>query len=94
MGPKLEDVGWLQWAWSRKLFLCIFALNQLGSALYAMLLGTLDLSLAVPLCNSLTFVVTAVTGYLLGEHVQNPTMLFFGSVLVVLGTVTCMVSQK
>jgi drug/metabolite transporter (DMT)-like permease len=92
-GPAARDVGWARWAWARKAFLCVFALNQLGSALYAYLLGSLELSLAVPLCNSLTFVVTAVAGYALGENVQHPRMLVAGAVFVVLGTAICMVSS-
>ena len=89
----VRDVGWVRWAWSRKAFLCVFGLNQLGSALYAYLLGSLELSLAVPLCNSLTFVVTAVAGYALGEHVQHPRMLVAGARFVVFGTAICMVSS-
>ena len=92
-GPAARDVGWARWAWARKAFLCVFALNQLGSALYAYLLGSLELSLAVPLCNSLTFVVTAVAGYALGENVHHPRMLVAGAVFVVLGTAICMVSS-
>ena len=92
-GPAVKDAGWIAWAWARKTFFAVFTLNQLGSALYAYLLGSLELSLAVPLCNSLTFVVTAVAGYALGEHVQNPHMLVAGAGFVVLGTVICMVSS-
>lgn len=45
-----------------------FLVNQCGSLLYVFALGTTDLSLAVPVTNSLTFVFTAITGWLKGEE--------------------------
>ena len=92
-GPAVAEVGWARWVMSRRAFLCVFAANQLGSALYANLLGSIELSLAVPLCNSLTFVITAITGFVLGEYVENPRMLIVGVALVVAGTITCMASS-
>jgi hypothetical protein len=52
---------------SRWRFLLPLALNQLGSALFTLLLGSADMSLAVPLANSLAFVFTALTAWALGE---------------------------
>lgn len=43
------------------------ALNQLGSVVYFLTLPNVDLSLAVPVANSLTFVFTGLCGWLLGE---------------------------
>lgn len=48
-------------------FLIPFVLNQLGSVLYFVTLQSVDLSLVVPVANSLTFIFTAVTGTFLGE---------------------------
>lgn len=45
-----------------------FLLNQCGSVLYFLTLQSTDLSLAVPVSNSLTFVFTAITGWFLGEE--------------------------
>lgn len=45
-----------------------FLVNQCGSLLYVATLQTADLSLAVPVTNSLTFVVTAMAGWVLGEE--------------------------
>uniref|UniRef100_A0A8C0ELK1 Transmembrane protein 234 n=1 Tax=Bubo bubo TaxID=30461 RepID=A0A8C0ELK1_BUBBB len=44
-----------------------FLLNQGGSLLFYLTLASADLSLAVPLCNSLALIVTLVTGSILGE---------------------------
>ncbi|KAG7388570.1 hypothetical protein PHYPSEUDO_012207 [Phytophthora pseudosyringae] len=54
-------------------FVLPFALNQSGSVVYVFLLGSADISNAVPICNSLTFVFTAITSRLLGEKPQRPT---------------------
>ncbi|XP_071050207.1 transmembrane protein 234 homolog isoform X2 [Onthophagus taurus] len=44
------------------------ALNQLGSILYFFTLQNAEISMAVPVTNSLSFVVTAITGVILGEN--------------------------
>ncbi|KFU91823.1 Transmembrane protein 234, partial [Chaetura pelagica] len=46
-----------------------FLLNQGGSLLFYLTLASTDLSLAVPLCNSLALIITVVTGRLLGEDI-------------------------
>lgn len=56
-----------------------FLLNQCGSVLYFLTLQNTDISLAVPVSNSLTFVFTAITGWFLGEekvHRSNYTWNF------------------
>lgn len=45
-----------------------FLVNQCGSVLYFLTLQNTDLSLAVPVSNSLTFVFTAIAGRILGEE--------------------------
>lgn len=45
-----------------------FLVNQTGSLLYVLLLQQTDLSLTVVVVNSLTFVITALTGSFLGEE--------------------------
>ena len=59
----------------------------------AILLGQIDLTLALPLCNSLAFVLTAITGYFLGEKVKSPWLLCLGTLMVLSGTALCTVSQ-
>ncbi|KAJ1967853.1 hypothetical protein IWQ62_001592 [Dispira parvispora] len=64
------------------------AINLSGSMVYYYTLGKSDLSLAVPITNSLTFVFTAFAGYLLGEcNYSRNTWL--GMALVVLGVAIC-----
>ncbi|KOX76284.1 hypothetical protein WN51_11615 [Melipona quadrifasciata] len=45
-----------------------FIINQSGSVLYFLTLSKADISLAIPVTNSLTFVITAMTGWILGEE--------------------------
>lgn len=49
-------------------YLIPFVLNQSGSVVYYYTLSTTDLSLAVPVANSLTFLCTLLTGKMLGEE--------------------------
>ncbi|CAH1774456.1 unnamed protein product, partial [Owenia fusiformis] len=48
-----------------------FLINQSGSLLYYITLGSADLSLAVPITNSLTFLFTMLSGKLLGEEIGS-----------------------
>lgn len=49
-----------QWLLTNISFLLPFLLNQLGSIFYLALLGRMELSLAMPITNSLTFIMTSV----------------------------------
>lgn len=48
-----------------------FLLNQLGSVLYVYTLQLAALSFVVPVTNSLTFIFTVISGWLLGEDRPN-----------------------
>ncbi|RKP33359.1 hypothetical protein BJ085DRAFT_24971, partial [Dimargaris cristalligena] len=63
-------------------------LNLSGSMVYYYTLGKSDLSLAVPITNSLTFVFTALAGYLLGEDIGSKKT-WLGMSLVVAGVALC-----
>jgi len=65
-----------------------FLINQCGSILYHYVLASTELSLAVPVANWLTLLVTLITGHLLGERIQNKTT-FIGIFLVVCGICMC-----
>lgn len=62
-----------------------FLVNQLGSVLYFVALQGTDMSLAVPVSNALTFEVTAVTGWILGEKKANRNT-YIGMILILIGT--------
>ena len=64
-----------------------FMLNQSGSIFYNILVAKLDLSVAVPVVNSLTFLVTILVGMLLNEPISR--MKVFGTALVVAGVSLC-----
>ncbi|KAH0948292.1 hypothetical protein HN011_012282 [Eciton burchellii] len=65
-----------------------FVLNQCGSVLYFLTLQNTDISLAVPVSNSLTFVFTAITGWFLGEEKAHRNT-YLGMILVLCGTTLC-----
>ncbi|KAF5297202.1 hypothetical protein FQA39_LY12217 [Lamprigera yunnana] len=58
-------------------YLIPMGLNQLGSIIYFFTLQHVDLSLTVPVANSLTFVFTAISGRLLGEQPASKSKFFF-----------------
>ena len=64
-------------------------INWIGSVLFYVMLADGDLSVVVPVCNSLTFGVTLVCGYLaFGERISGRTLVGLG--FIVAGIV-CMV---
>ncbi|NXT27323.1 TM234 protein, partial [Syrrhaptes paradoxus] len=65
-----------------------FLLNQSGSLLFYLTLASADLSLAVPLCNSLALIVTVVTGRMLGEDIGGKRAVA-GMLLAVVGVALC-----
>nr|XP_045006608.1 transmembrane protein 234 isoform X1 [Jaculus jaculus] len=50
-------------------YLMPFLLNQCGSLLYYFTLASTDLTLAVPICNSLAIIFTLIVGKVLGEDI-------------------------
>ncbi|CAI5727376.1 unnamed protein product [Peronospora effusa] len=75
-------------------FVLPFLLNQSGSVAYVYLLSSTDISNAVPICNSLTFVFTAITSRLLGEKLQRPASTYTGMLLILLGVAICFNSKQ
>lgn len=65
-----------------------FLINQSGSLVYYLTLASADLSLAVPITNSLTFLFTTMVGQILGEKVASKETCL-GMVLVMLGVGLC-----
>ncbi|XP_055599674.1 transmembrane protein 234 homolog [Uranotaenia lowii] len=70
---------------SRWQYLLPLALNQIGSVVYVFALQRTELSLVVPMANSLTFVFTAITARLLGEQGAG-WKTYTGMALVIAGT--------
>ncbi|XP_056412910.1 transmembrane protein 234 [Hyla sarda] len=69
-----------------------FLLNQSGSVIFYLTLASTDLSLAVPVCNSLALVFTMVTGKMLGEHIGGKGAVL-GLLLTILGISICVGSS-
>ncbi|GLH01878.1 Transmembrane protein 234 homolog [Gryllus bimaculatus] len=81
----LSEIHFLARNWR---YVLPFILNQSGSVVYYFTLQQADLSLAVPVVNSLTFVFTALSGWVLGEEIPNKGTLM-GMLLVVSGITLC-----
>lgn len=69
-----------------------FVLNQSGSVIYYFTIAKADISLAVPITNSLTFITSTVVGRLLGEPAQS-RWTYLGLSLVVCGVALCVSSK-
>ncbi|XP_043793621.1 transmembrane protein 234 homolog [Apis laboriosa] len=69
-------------------YLVPFIINQSGSILYFLTLSKTDISLAIPVTNSLTFMVTAITGSILGEEKIHKNT-YIGMILILIGTILC-----
>ena len=74
----------LKWLLLTPSFTLPFLLNQTGSILYYLVVAGSDLSVAVPVINSLTLVFTALVGRLMGET-RLSFRSYLGMGLVVLG---------
>ncbi|KAK9729405.1 hypothetical protein K7432_000284 [Basidiobolus ranarum] len=84
----LAEIWFLITRWQ---YVLPLAINLSGSVVYYYTLGKADLSLAVPITNSLTFIFTTFAGYLLGEKVSSRDLL--GMSLVVAGVTLCVSSR-
>ncbi|XP_077754830.1 transmembrane protein 234 isoform X2 [Canis aureus] len=73
-------------------YLMPFFLNQCGSLLYYLTLASTDLTLAVPISNSLAIVFTMIVGKVLGEDIGGKGALT-GMVLTVTGIALCITSS-
>ncbi|GIX71721.1 transmembrane protein 234 homolog [Caerostris darwini] len=84
------EIGFLATNWK---FVFPFLINQSGSALYALTLGSADLTLAVPLVNSLTLIFVSISGPLLGDKDAKPAS-YVGMTLVAAGMTLCILDNS
>ena len=63
------------------------AVNQLGSVFFLTGLADSKLSFAVPFVNSLTFLITSLTGVLIGEYFTRRH--FLGIISIIIGIILC-----
>ncbi|XP_038614196.1 transmembrane protein 234 [Tachyglossus aculeatus] len=68
-----------------------FVLNQCGSLLFYITLASADLTLAVPLCNSLALLITLGVGRLFGEDIGGKRAAA-GLLLTISGLALCIAS--
>ncbi|XP_072140563.1 uncharacterized protein [Dermacentor andersoni] len=77
---------------TRPQYVLPFLINQSGSAIYALALGSADLSLAVPLTNSLNFIFVTLAGRILGETTTS-TRTYIGMAFVTTGVTLCVADK-
>lgn len=70
-----------------------FVINQSGSLLYFWLLGSTEISMAVPIVNSLTFIFTALAARMMGEQQRLTPSVIVGTALIGIGVAVC-VAEK
>ncbi|XP_077991726.1 transmembrane protein 234-like [Glandiceps talaboti] len=70
-----------------------FLINQSGSLVYYLTLASAELSLAVPITNSLTFIFTFLSGKLLGENIGNKDT-YIGMLFVMVGVSLCVMDKS
>eukprot|EP01095_Lingulamoeba_sp_RSL-Kostka_P000108 TRINITY_DN1019_c0_g1_i1.p1 TRINITY_DN1019_c0_g1~~TRINITY_DN1019_c0_g1_i1.p1 ORF type:complete len:126 (+),score=1.83 TRINITY_DN1019_c0_g1_i1:120-497(+) len=75
---------------SRWQYLFPFLINIGGSVLFYYSLANIEISLVVPITNSMTFLFTTLISILLGEEGINKNI-FIGMLFVILGVGICMV---
>ncbi len=85
----LMELKFLAFRWT---YVVPFLINQSGSILYYFTLGQADLSLAVPITNSLTFLVTTIAGRCMGEKITSPWT-YAGVGTVLCGVGLCVLSK-
>jgi len=73
-------------------YLLPFLINLSGSVVFYKSLSNTDISLVVPITNSLTFLFTILMGWILGEEVLHRWS-FLGMFFVVLGVTICVSSK-
>ena len=73
-------------------YMIAFTVNQLGAVLYYLTIGSADITLAVPITNSLTFLFTIMVGLLLGEPSAS-LWTIIGGAFVTGGLVLCVLSK-
>lgn len=85
----LAEIVFLASNWK---YMIPFMLNQCGSVVYYLTLASVDLSIAVPITNSLTMIITTLAGKMLGEGNIN-TGTFIGMLLVISGVTICVMDK-
>ncbi|XP_031574228.1 transmembrane protein 234-like [Actinia tenebrosa] len=85
----VAEIKFLVFNWK---YMVPFLLNQSGSVIFYLTLASADLSLAVPITNSLTFLFTILTGRLLGEESASKET-YAGMALVMAGVTLCVLDR-
>ncbi|KAI8994734.1 hypothetical protein BDB01DRAFT_846742 [Pilobolus umbonatus] len=91
-GGILKWLAELKYLFTRWQYVLPLAINLSGSVVYYYTLGKADMSLAVPITNSLTFIFSLLTGLFLGESIGGIDA-WIGMALIVIGVMICVGGQ-
>jgi drug/metabolite transporter (DMT)-like permease len=80
--PKYTQFYELTYLITRWQYLLPFSINLSGSTIFYYLLGEAELNLAVPITNALTFVMTFLAGWLLGERITKREIIGISCILI------------
>ncbi|KAJ9084490.1 hypothetical protein DSO57_1023810 [Entomophthora muscae] len=96
---KASRPGWVhqtlaeyKYLFSQWKYVLPLLLNLSGSMVYYYTLGNSEISLAVPITNSLSLLFTLLGGFLFNEKVQNKET-YLGMILVIIGVTLCVYSK-
>ena len=100
-GVENAKRGSQYWGWIAELFflarqwryVASFLLNQAGSVLFYWTVSQSDVSLVVPVTNSLTLVVTTVAGRVLLKEGELPWKSYAGMSLILAGVTFCVYAK-
>ncbi|KAI8872634.1 hypothetical protein GQ42DRAFT_166591 [Ramicandelaber brevisporus] len=91
--PSLQPFAEAWYLATRWQYILPLLLNLSGSMVYYYTLSKADLSLAVPITNSMTMLFTTLAGAALGEPVGGPKK-WLGMAMVVAGVSICILSRS
>lgn len=92
--PVMQFLAETFFLFTRWQYLVPFLLNMCGSVVFFWSLGSAEISLVVPITNSLTFLFTTVTSQLLGETRGVNRSTLAGMALVLIGVSICVTSKS
>ena len=88
----LSPIAFIITLFKRWKFVAAYLYDQAGSMLYYYVLGSTDLSLAVPIANGLTFAFAGITEAIMDKRFPSRSTIE-GSILIVAGVYICYSSK-
>ena len=92
--PKVSIISSITMMFTEPSVYIPILINQSGSFVFYFILLHEPISVAGPVCNSLTFIFTAITGYFVfKEEIHSPLLLIIGIIFVLFGIYICITNE-